>query len=77
MNGDIAGHDFVNGRCLKCGRLWVDIRSAQPSDVGQVGFYCGGASALSLYALNEIVAHREKEDKAIENAMGYVVVTRS
>lgn len=68
INGRVAGHDFVHGRCANCGRLWSDIRDVDASAVGLHGIAEHGE--LNLFEVNQIIEYRKREIEACAEAMG-------
>lgn len=80
MNDTIAGHEFVGGICVKlkngvrCGRLWADIRCYGHEDKGEPDIAHDGN--LADYEADQIEREREREDRAIDAAMGWVADTR-
>lgn len=64
----VAGHDFYNGRCGNCGRLWADIRDVDISAIGLRGIAEHGE--LNLFEVNQIAEYRKREVDACAQAMG-------
>ena len=82
MNGDIAGHTFLNGICVKprfvgaasetCNIRWCDIRNCRaPDDVDSEGIAHIGKSTPA--EVGQIEKARASEDRAIADATGWSV----
>ena len=82
MNGDIAGHTFLNGICVKprfisaasetCNIRWCDTRNCRaPDDVDREGIAHIGKSTPS--EVGQIEKARASEDRAIADATGWSV----
>jgi hypothetical protein len=70
VNGLIAGHTFIDGRC-ECGRKWVDIKHVDMTYMNEVGYaHTGG---LNIMEIAQIMAEAKIERDLIEvttRAMG-------
>lgn len=71
----VAGHDFVDGRCVKpkcgevCGRYWVDIMYYTQANVNELDIAHEGRA--TLHELAQIEAKKERQDAAVCHAFNW------